>query len=295
MKKAGFLVFLFVIAIGSCFSAPLESERAESLSFGMVSYASPEKMEEALSPFLAVMEKNLDLKFLVRLYPDYQSILHDIDRETLDLAILSPIVFALTMDDPTLSFLGTVLRKERSVYHSVILTKPDSGIFFLEHLAGKRIGFVSKYSASGYIYPAAFFRSVGLIENGEPKYLPSFWESHEKVVRALLEGYVDAIATYEGIFDLLDYKVGNYDDVRLERFRVLKLLPDRIPEDALTCRSALGEKMVSKLLATLKGFQNSRKRDPKFSRNEMISGFKLGTKDAYKDVQSFLSDVMESK
>lgn len=86
-------------------------------------------------------------------------------------------------------------RAGRVDYQAALFVPKDSPIAAPEDLRGKRIAWVAKESAAGYIFPRLKLASLGL----DPETLfadESFRRTHEAVVRAVLDGNADVGATY---------------------------------------------------------------------------------------------------
>jgi len=76
----------------------------------------------------------------------------------------------------------------------------DSGLTRLEDLRGKTIAFVDPASSSGYIYPMVLLMQRGLVQKADPKTFfreVVFSGAHDASMRALLNGHVDAIASFD--------------------------------------------------------------------------------------------------
>jgi len=196
------------------------------------------------------------------------------------------------LDAPSLTFLATSQVKDKPFYHSVILARKDSSLLSVKDLAGKKVGFVDRYSASGYLYPAAFLKTVGLMDEQKPLYTPIFLGSHERAVRALLEKQVDAAITYDGFFDFAGFQIGETKNISLADFRILKLLPEKIPDDAVVCRSDLGKKTIQNLHAALLAFEKTKKQPQSPLKELVYSGFKAENRGAYEDVKTFVQGII---
>jgi len=288
------LCFCCILAIA--FSLPAfsldksTSERSTEVTFGMVLYGNAKIQMEALEPLAQYLSEKSGLDIKVKLFNDYTSILNDIDHESLDMALLSPIVYALCLEDADLTFLATELEGGKPFYHAVILARKDSSILSLKDLVGKKIGFVDRYSASGYVYPATMLKKAGLVKDEKALYTPMFLGSHDKVLRALMEGKIDAAASFENYFNYAKNQIGDTKNVTLGDFRVLKLLSEQIPNDAVVCRSIIGPKTIERLRLALKNFEDA-KRSPKTSLEKTLySGFKLDNKSAYVSVKKFIRE-----
>jgi len=296
-KSIGFFWLFFVLLTFSCFAAPTDKkqESEKTLTFGAVAYASPKSGSEKAHPFQILadyLSRKLNVQINLKFYSDYPSILTDIDHEILDIALLSPVVYAMCMDNAEIDYLGTLLFKGKHFYHAVLLAGKDGGILTLKDLKGKKVGFVDRYSASGYIFPAALLRSSGLVENDVPLYTPVFLGSHERVVRALMEKQVDAAATFQCFFDFAGFQVGEKKNVTIDQFRILKILPEKIPEDAVVCRHDLGEKVVESIRNAFLDFETERAKPGSNLVDTPYTGFKTDNRLAYEEVKSFLEGII---
>ncbi len=257
-------------------------------TLGMVAYADPRAQYTQLAPLAEYLGRRAGLNLRLKVYTDYFSLLNDIDHESLDIALVSPLVYTFCMDDPALTFLATSLEAGKPFYHCALLARKDSPLLSVRDLAGKTIAFVDPYSASGYVYPSAFLLEQGLIKDGKPLYKPVFCGSHEKALRSLLERKVDAAASYDSFFAFAGHKVGDRENLSLEDFRVLKLLPEQIPNDAVVCRSALGKKVIDDLEAALRQYDRERAVPGSPLAGVFYSGFKPGNQAAYAAVKTLL-------
>lgn len=72
-------------------------------------------------------------------------------------------------------------------YEGVILARSAADV---ASLSGKKVGFVGPYSVSGFTLPSIYLRKAGV------KVMREFSSSHDVNVRRLLDGEMDAVATY---------------------------------------------------------------------------------------------------
>ena len=80
----------------------------------------------------------------------------------------------------------------------VEITFPDD--YRVEELRGRTIAFVDPASSSGYIYPMVLLIRRGLVRDRDPKTFfkdALFAGTHEAALRALLQGRVDAAASFD--------------------------------------------------------------------------------------------------
>lgn len=266
------------------------SERLTEATLGMVVYGNVKIQMETLEPLARYLGEKSGLDIKVKLFNDYASILNDIDHESLDMALLPTVVYALCMDDADLTFLATQIENGKPFFHAVFLAKKDGSVISLNDLIGKKIGFVDRYSASGYVYPATMLKKAGLVKDNKALYTPVFLGSHDKVLRSLMEGRIDAAASFENYFTNAKNQVGDSKNVSLNDFRVLKMLPERIPTGAVVCRTVLGPETIERLRNALKEFENAKKSSGSSLKNTIYTGFKLDNKKAYEAVKKFIRE-----
>ncbi|MBF0546524.1 MAG: phosphate/phosphite/phosphonate ABC transporter substrate-binding protein [Candidatus Riflebacteria bacterium] len=298
LRKYRWLLAIFVLIFLPLNWAPkvfAEATDTKHLTLGMVAYTNPQEQYKALLPVVDYLASESGMLISIKLFDSYYSILNDIDHDGLDLAILSPIVYCLCAESPDLTYLGTTLVKGKDFYHAVLIASKDGKINSVKDLAGKKVGFVDRYSASGYLYPANFLKTSGLMENGKALYTPVFLGSHEKAVRALMTGQVDAAATFEAMFDYSKDGFGTGKPVKLEDFRVLKLFAERIPEDPFVCRTALGKPILESLKKALTAFTKKAEEPKSPLKEAWYSGFNLENQKAYDEMKGYLKTIMESR
>lgn len=123
-------------------------------------------------------------------------------RGYIDIAYFSPGAYVFVAEKtPLKPILIQIQDNGKLTYKADIYINKNSGINTIDQLKGKRISFVNKNSVSGYQFPKALLIKQG-ISNFESCFKNvSFLESHEKIIDSLLNGYIDAGATYFGALD----------------------------------------------------------------------------------------------
>lgn len=302
MKRVLVCILVLLACVGTpAVSLAMESKKEavpasgpQALTMGMVLYTDATSQQETIAPLAAYLEKRLGIEIQIRFFHDYYSILNGIDHESVDIALLSPAIFALIMDDPAVSLIAIPMERDKLFCHSLILTGKDSPITGISGLEGKKIGFVDKYSASGYLVPAAYLAEQGLLASGTHRYEPVFLGSHGKAVRALLEKKVDAVCTYDTFFEFAGHQLGEYKNLNIDSFRLLKLLPERVPADALVCRTVLGKKIIATLQLALVDYRAVRSEKDSPLQKVIYTGFNPQPGDGYRDLRKRLDAMMGS-
>lgn len=84
-------------------------------------------------------------------------------------------------------------------YQSYAITKPGSGIKSLDDFRGKTVCFVDPSSTSGYLYPSAGLKELGI--DPEKDITPVFAGGHDASVLAVDSGQCEAGFAYDNIVD----------------------------------------------------------------------------------------------
>lgn len=135
----------------------------------------------------------------------------------------------------------TSVRQGVAHYHGVIFVRKDSAIRGVLDLDGTHVGWVAKSSAAGYIFPRVTLAGNGL-DPSAMFWKESFLKTHGRVVSSVVEGEVDAGATF-AVFEGGDatrpmIRAGFTDLGREDEVRVLLATPP-IPADLFVASPAL--------------------------------------------------------
>lgn len=147
-----------------------------------------EQLADALAQLAPV---RLDPVFVA----DYDALTDAVTNGLCDLAWTPPLVAHALLRSHAAVPLVALGRMGGTSYYSAFAVLEDSPLEDVNGLAGKRVGWVSKLSAAGYVFPRMHLRSLGL----DPATLFAeeiYAGSHEALGKALADGEVDVIATY---------------------------------------------------------------------------------------------------
>jgi phosphonate transport system substrate-binding protein len=136
----------------------------------------------------------------VSIASDYAAVIEALRNRTADLAFVHPVGYVLASREAKARIVARNLWHGKSTFTSRIYVRRDSGIKTLEELRGKTIAFVDPSSSSGYTYPMVLLMQRGLVKDRDPKTFfreVAFAGAHDAAMRALLNGHVDAIASFD--------------------------------------------------------------------------------------------------
>lgn len=137
----------------------------------------------------------------VKLFPaaDYDGVIQGLLGGTLDYAELGASGYAAVyLKDPKAvdPILTTEQTDGATGYHSIMLSRSDSGIENLEDMKGKHLGFADPDSTSGFLVPSVALPKELGVELDEYFSETSFNGGHENNVLAVLDGKVDGGVTW---------------------------------------------------------------------------------------------------
>jgi phosphonate transport system substrate-binding protein len=179
---------------------------------------------------------------------DYAAVIEALRNRTADLAFVHPAGYVLANREAKAMIVAKNQWHGKTTFTSRIYVRKDSGITSLEALRGKTIAFVDPASSSGYIYPMVLLTQRGLVKNRDPKTFfreVVFSGGHDASVRALLNGHVDAIASFDMVRE-------QYVKDPAERERIVWIAETPpIPEAGIAARDGLDPAVVARVRAAL--------------------------------------------
>jgi phosphonate transport system substrate-binding protein len=131
---------------------------------------------------------------------DYAAVIEALRNQTADLAFVHPAGYVLANREAKARIVAKNQWHGKTTFTARFYVRKDSGIKTLEDLRGKTMAFVDPASSSGYIYPMVMLIQRGLVRNRDPKTFfreVMFAGSHDASMRALLNGHVDSIVSFD--------------------------------------------------------------------------------------------------
>src|SRR5436309_15846089 len=179
---------------------------------------------------------------------DYAAVIEALRNRTADLAFVHPVGYVLASREAKARMVAKNLWHGKSTFTSRIYVRKDRGINTLEDLRGKTIAFVDPSSSSGYTYPMVLLIERGLVKDRDPKSFfreVMFAGAHDAAMRALLNGHVDAIAS----FDMAREQYLS-DPAEREKIAFVAETPP-IPEAGIAARDGLDPAAFARVRAAL--------------------------------------------
>src|SRR5213594_3737526 len=189
---------LLLAAVIACL-APA-SALAQPLHLVLTPSQKPTDLLAAGEEFGQALGKLYGAPVRVTVASDYAAVIEALRNRTADLAFVHPVGYVLANREAKATIVARNLWHGKGSFTSRLFVRRDSGLTRLEDLRGKTIAFVDPASSSGYIYPMVLLIQRGLVQKGDPKTFfreVVFSGAHDASMRALLNGHVDAIASFD--------------------------------------------------------------------------------------------------
>ncbi len=245
-----------LLALAGCGGKSEPENEVQELNVQFVPTNNDGSMEAKARPFAEYLTEKLGRPVNVTLATDYSTIVEAMASGQVDIGIMPPAAYVQARDQGAAkailtSQLGaydqeTGLPKEGELsgtFKGEVLVRADSGLETLEDLKGKRIATLSPNSASGYIYPVAEMKNLG-IDPTKDCTLTTVNDIPSEMT-AVLNGQQDACFVFEGARNVFQ---GVFPEEDLfETLNVLYLTEGDIPNDAIAVQPDMDEELVAQV------------------------------------------------
>ena len=245
-----------LLALAGCGGKSEPENEVQELNVQFVPTNNDGSMEAKARPFAEYLTEKLGRPVNVTLATDYSTIVEAMASGQVDIGIMPPAAYVQARDQGAAkailtSQLGaydqeTGLPKDGELsgtFRGEVLVRADSGLETLEDLKGKRIATLSPNSASGYIYPVAEMKNLG-IDPTKDCTLTTVNDIPSEMT-AVLNGQQDACFVFEGARNVFQ---GVFPEEDLfETLNVLYLTEGDIPNDAIAVQPDMDEELVTQV------------------------------------------------
>lgn len=127
---------------------------------------------------------------------DYTALIEALRSNQIQFAWLPPFSYVKAEEIAGAQVLLKSVRKGKAVFYSAIIARADKGIKNVDDLKGKSIAWVDPTSTSGHIFPKANLKTLKKMDPDQFFGKQVFAGSHDAVVLSVVNGTVDAGATF---------------------------------------------------------------------------------------------------
>ncbi|MGI6151824.1 MAG: phosphate/phosphite/phosphonate ABC transporter substrate-binding protein, partial [Christensenellales bacterium] len=214
---------------------------------GVDPFNSPEYISKVYAPMLAKACETIGCKSRIIVVKSYETLIEWIAKGNIDIGWFSPFAYVRAKAESNVVPLVTPRIRGTDSYQGYIIARKDGTVKRLSDLPGKSFGYVDKNSASGYLFANDLLVKKNIDPQSFSKTL--FLGSHDKVIRAVLAGDVDAGATFNEAMDFAKQQGLPVD--------TLEIIADTgaIPREAIAAKSSMPAAMQEKLKKALIEFR----------------------------------------
>jgi len=212
----------------------------KEIIFGVNPFTSPDNIKQMYAPILERICRNIGYKARIIIVKDYDALIDGMEKGLIDVGWFSPFAYVTARKKIGVKPIATPRVNGRFSYRGYIIARKSSNIQSLSDLKGRHFGYVDPKSASGYLYARHILKSNGL----DPDRIfskVSFMGTHDNVIKAVLNGEIDAGATYNEAMDMA--KARGLD------VNALKIIAETedIPKDAIAVNPSIPDEVASLL------------------------------------------------
>ena len=187
MIAALFALFLQISALAS---------EPKQITIGLNPSENSESLEANGQFFVDYLKKETGLTAKTFVASDYTALIEAMRGGRVDFAFLPPFSLVAAEKIADAKLLLKAVRHGKQVFYAGIIVRADKPFKTIEDLKGKSIAWVDPASTSGFIIPKASLKAKKKIDADSYFAKQTFAGSHDAVVLAVLNGAVDAGATW---------------------------------------------------------------------------------------------------
>lgn len=237
-------IIVFVFAIGFIFlSAGYSLAEKDTLLIGLLPEENVFRYMERHKPLESYLSEKLGIKVKFTILSRYGDIIDMFTKREMDGAFFGVFTAVLAQKKLDVQPLARQVNPDGSTTsEGYIFARKDSGITTLKDMKGKRIAFVDRATATGYIFAISFLKENGItnIDKFFSEYF--FTGSNDSAVYAVLDRRADIGVVKGRIFDRLS---ANDPLIKEEIFIIVKSAP--LPDMTLCLRKDIAPEIRDKI------------------------------------------------
>jgi len=202
---------LLVSAVLSCAlvagGAFLPATASAEIKFAVLPRLSAPELTAMFTPLADYLTRQTGEKVTLVIPKDFDAFKETVRKGEVDLGFANSLIYVQLKKDSALEPLAVSAEKEWGTkFRGIIIARKDSGIEKVPDLKGKKLIFVEKDSAAGYVFQMLLLNKAGLDVTRDFTTLP-FAKKHDNVTLAVFNKTADAGGIREGDLDKMKDKV----------------------------------------------------------------------------------------
>jgi phosphonate transport system substrate-binding protein len=194
LRSKSLIVAVVISLFTQCTKKPV-ADAVPTIKMGFTPAESTDRVNTNGATLARLLEKSTGYHFEVYVASDYTALVEAMRSNQVQIGWLAPFAYVLAEQKAGAKVLLKSVRHGQPSQFSAIVVRENSGIKKLEDLKGKTIAWTDPSSSSGHILPKSVLVSQG-IDPDKFFSRQTFAGSHETAVLSVMNGTVDAAATY---------------------------------------------------------------------------------------------------
>lgn len=247
MKKLVYAILPICILLFNSCSSKQANGMPDKLVYGFIVGSDPEARLNRMNKVVDYISKKVGMEVTYVKGTDYAAVIEAMKTNKVHIASTGAFSYLIASAKANAEpLVCTKYRDGRpNVSGSILFTHPESGLNSMDDVIKKApdlsMAFADPASTSGYLYPLAYLRSLGLEPEDAFKEV-LFAGGHTAGVFSTISGKVDLAATYSTSLDRLERK----GRISSEQYKIL-WRSDKIPPGPVYVRKDLPESLKEKL------------------------------------------------
>lgn len=184
----------------------LAGNASAEIKFGILPRLSSEVLYGMFKPLAEYLTKETGEKVSIVIPKDFDAFKDAVKGGQVDVGFANPLIYVQLKKDSNISPLALAVEsKAGKKFRGIIIARADSGINKIQDLKGKKLVFVEKDSAAGYIFQMLALNKAGL--NAKNFVTLPFAMKHDKVTMAVFNKEADAGGIREDDLEKMKNKV----------------------------------------------------------------------------------------
>jgi phosphonate transport system substrate-binding protein len=255
MLKSALIRSIMAIAVFASVILGTPTGAQAEVRLGILPRLSAVELYDMFNPLALYLSNETGEKVSLVIPRDFDAFKAAVRAGQIDVGFSNPLVYVQLKKELQLEPLALAAEaKAGSRFRGVIIARKDSAIHSIGDLKGKRLMFVEKSSAAGYIFQMMALKSAGLDVKKDFITLP-FAKKHDVVVMAVINGAADAGGLRE---DDLEMMKGSTDLSQIRVVAHTDYYPNWPFFGAPTLRKEFSDKLRTALLKLKPGGARAR-------------------------------------
>lgn len=176
----------------------------QKLKIGLVPEQDIFTQKKRYEPLLAHLAEKIGVSMEIKILPSYSHVLDQFQEFDLDGAFFGSYTGTMAVRQLGVEpLVRPQFMDDSATCYAIVFAKKGAGIRTAQDMRGKRLAFVDKASATGYLLPLAYLRSLGIGDTKDWFGSVFFSGTHADAVNDVLNGYADIGAVSSTIFFML--------------------------------------------------------------------------------------------